>query len=97
MKLVYRIPLITGIILILTAIVNIASFQYFSEVYFSEYVAELSKETTPDPDRLRALLQIGKLTEKDQKEYLAIFSELANISASIENISKNPELYMGSG
>lgn len=97
MKLVYRIPLITLIILVLTAIVNIGSFQYFSEVYFSTYVSELSKESTPDPDRLRALLQIGKLDKKDQAEYLAIFSELANISTSIENISKNPELYMGSG
>ena len=97
MKLVYRIPLITGIILLLTAIVNIVAFQYFSERYFSRYVTELSKESTPDPTRIQALLQIGKLDKKDQAEYLAIFSELANISASIENISKNPELYMGSG
>lgn len=97
MKLVYRIPLITGIILIFTAVVNIMAFQYFSEKYFSTYVAELSKESTPDPTRIQALLQIGKLDKKDQAEYLAIFSELANISTSIENISKNPELYMGSG
>ena len=48
----------------------------------------------PDPDKLRALIQIGKLNKKDQAEYLAILAELSNLSASIENISKNPELYM---
>ena len=48
----------------------------------------------PDPDKLRALLQIGKLNKKDQAEYLAILAELSNLSTSIENISKNPELYM---
>ncbi len=96
MKLVYRIPLITGIILILTAVVNVMAFQYFSERYFSSYIDELSLswETSPDPARIQALLQIGKLNQKDQKEYLAIFSELANLSDSIANISKNPELYM---
>ena len=94
MLLSYRIPLITGIILILTAIVNIAAFQYFSENYFSTYVGELSKDSAPDPARIQALLQIGKLNKKDQAEYLAILSELASISTSIDNISKNPELYM---
>jgi two-component system, OmpR family, sensor histidine kinase BaeS len=48
----------------------------------------------PDPDKLRALLQIGKLDKRDQIEYLAIIAELSNLSTSIENISKNPELYM---
>lgn len=95
MLLSYRIPLITGIILILTAIVNIVAFQYFSERYFSTYISELTDQSTPDPDRIQALLQIGKLAKKDQAEYLAIFGELANISTSIENISKNPELYIG--
>jgi hypothetical protein len=95
MKLVYRIPLITGIILILTAIVNIAAFQVFSDRYFNVYISELAQTPdAPDPAKLRALLQIGKLDKKDQAEYLAILSELSNLSTSIENISKNPELYM---
>lgn len=97
MYLSYRIPLITGIILILTAIVNIWAFQILSERYFNAYVSELAKTNsldTPDPDRIRALLQIGKLDKRDQAEYLAILSELSNLSTSIENISNNPELYM---
>lgn len=95
MKLVYRIPLITGIILILTAVVNIGAFQIFSNRYFSVYISELAQVSdTPDPTKLQALLQIGKLDKRDQIEYLAILAELSNLSTSIENISKNPELYM---
>ncbi len=96
MKLAYRIPAITFLLLLATAIVNVVAFQYFSQRYFSTYIGELSGtgDTSPDPARIQALLQIGKLNQKDQKEYLAIFSELANLSESIENISKNPELYM---
>ena len=97
MYLSYRIPLITGIILILTAVVNIWAFQILSERYFNVYITELAQtnnQDTPDPDRIRALLQIGKLDKRDQAEYLAILSELSNLSTSIENISNNPELYM---
>lgn len=96
MRLIYRIPTITGIILILTALVNILAFQYFSDKYFAPYIDDLTATTedAPDPARIQALLQIGKLNQKDQREYLAIFSELANLSESISNISKNPELYM---
>lgn len=54
----------------------------------------MNNRDTPDPDSIRALLQIGKLDKRDQAEYLAILSELSNLSTSIENISNNPELYM---
>lgn len=97
MYLSYRIPLITGIILVLTAVVNIGAFQILSERYFNVYISELAQtdsQDTPDPERIRALLQIGKLDKRDQAEYLAILSELSNLSTSIENISNNPELYM---
>lgn len=97
MYLSYRIPLITGIILVLTAVVNIWAFQILSERYFNVYITELAQtdnQDTPDPERIRALLQIGKLDKRDQAEYLAILSELSNLSTSIENISNNPELYM---
>jgi signal transduction histidine kinase len=91
----YRIPLITGIILILTAVVNIAAFQIFSNRYFSVYISELAESPeAPDPEKIKALLQIWKLDKRDQIEYLAILAELSNLSTSIENISKNPELYM---
>jgi signal transduction histidine kinase len=94
-RLSYRIPLITGIILILTAVVNIWAFQILSEKYFTQYLTELTTdEDSSDPDRIQALLQIGKLNTLDQAEYLAILSELSNLSTAIENISKNPELYM---
>lgn len=94
LRLSYRIPLITGILLILTAIVNIAAFQVFSEKYFTEYLSAIKENDTPDPDRIRALLQIGKLAPEDQAEYATILAELSNLSTSIENITKNPELYM---
>lgn len=96
MPLSYRIPLITGIILILTAIVNVASFQILSSRYFSIYISELADTATvdPDPEKLQALLQIAQLDTADQAEYFAILSEISNLSTSLENISKNPELYM---
>ena len=62
-------------------------------MYITE-LAQTDNQDTPDPERIRALLQIGKLDKRDQAEYLAILSELSNLSTSIENISNNPELYM---
>lgn len=95
MPLSYRIPLITGIILILTAIVNIASFQILSSRYFDIYITELAQTSnTPDPEKLQALLQISRLDAADQAEYLSILSEISNLSDSLQNISKNPTLYM---
>lgn len=95
MRLSYSLPITTGIILILTAVVNITAFQVSSERYFSRYVSELSDVSgSPDPDRLGALLQIGKLDKLDQLEYAAILAELSNLTKSIENIGENPELYM---
>jgi ABC-type Zn uptake system ZnuABC Zn-binding protein ZnuA len=69
MKLAYRIPAITFLLLLATAIVNVVAFQYFSQRYFSTYIGELSGtgDTSPDPARIQALLQIGKLNQKDQK------------------------------
>lgn len=95
MRLSYSIPIITWVFLIFTAVVNIWAFQIFSDKYFSEYIEELAKtDVSPDPNRIQALLQIGKLNKDDQAEYIAILSELSNLSTSLENISENPELYM---
>jgi signal transduction histidine kinase len=97
MRLSYRIPFITGIFLLLTAIVNIAAFQVLSEKYFHIYISEISSgDTTPDPSSIKVLLQIGRLGTTDQAEYTTILWELANLSTSIENIGENPELYMSS-
>lgn len=95
MRLSYSIPIITWVFLIFTAIVNIWAFQVFSDKYFSEYIEELAKtDVSPDPNRIQALLQIGKLNKDDQAEYITILSELSNLATSLENISENPELYM---
>lgn len=95
MPLSYRIPLITGLLLVFTAIVNITAFQVLSNRYFDVYISELTQATTsPDPEKLQALLQISQLDPSDQAEYLAILSEISNLSDSLENISKNPTLYM---
>jgi len=75
--------------------VNIGAFQIFSSKYFSVYIEELANaDVSPDPNRIQALLQIGKLNKEDQAEYITILSELSNLSTSLENISENPELYM---
>jgi hypothetical protein len=95
MPLSYRIPLITGIILVFTAVVNIASFQILSSRYFDVYITELAQTSdSPDPEKLQALLQISQLDAADQAEYLSILSEISNLSTSLQNISKNPTLYM---
>jgi signal transduction histidine kinase len=93
LRLSYRIPLITGIFLVLTAIVNVVTFQVLSERYFTAYVSEIAS-STPNPENIQAIFQIGKLNAIDQAEYFSLLSELANLSASIENLGKNPELYM---
>lgn len=96
-KLSYYIPLITGSILILTAIVNIVGFQIFSEKAFSVYIAEFTHaDTSPDPEKLQAFLKLGSLDSKTREEYLSTIAELSNLSNALANISKNPELYMES-
>ncbi|MDD2693336.1 MAG: HAMP domain-containing sensor histidine kinase [Candidatus Gracilibacteria bacterium] len=94
----YRIPLITGIILILTAMVNIVAFQVLSEKHFAEYIASYDTGAlTPNPEQLKAFVALSKLDKKTQEEYAQVIAELSNLSTSIENISKNPELYMTTG
>ncbi len=97
MLLSYRIPLITGSILVLTALVNIVAFQYLSEKNFSEYVSLFDTGTlSPNPEQLRSFIELSKLDKKTQNEYKEVIIELSNLSKSIENISRNPELYMSS-
>ncbi len=100
--LTYRIPLITGSILALTVFVNIFAFQIFSEEHFAEYISsvETGVMITPNPEQLQSFIHLSKLDKKTQQEYTEVIWELSNLSRSIENISKNPELYMsenGSG
>lgn len=95
MRLSYQIPLITGIILILTVLVNIVTFEVAFQALFPEYLENQEKENLSEStQKLDALVQIGKLDEKDQKEYSAVISELSNVSTVLKNISENPELYV---
>jgi signal transduction histidine kinase len=98
-RLLYKIPLITGFTLILTVIVNIFAFQYFTESLLSEYLEHASQLDwwTNDPEKLQALLRIGTLDPKMQQEYTAVIDELSNLSNSLKNISANPELYISTG
>lgn len=97
MRLSYQIPLITGIILILTVLVNIVTFEVAFQALFPEYLENQEKESlSTNTQKLDALVQIGKLDEKDQKEYSAVISELSNVSTVLKNISENPELYVSS-
>ncbi len=99
MRLLYKIPLITGLTLILTVIVNLFAFQYFTESLLSEYLVQVGKieGSNNDPEKLQALIRIGTLDPKMQKEYAAIIDELSNLSSSLESISANPELYISTG
>lgn len=95
MLLSYRIPLITGITLALTALVNITAFQYLSESHFRDYLANFETlSNTPDPEQLQAFIDLSKLDKGTQEEYAQIIAELSNLSTSLENIWQNPELYM---
>ena len=71
-------------------------FQLFSQEAFKTYISELpSTENTPDPEKLKAFLKLNTLDKKVREEYLSTISELSNLSNALENISKNPELYIG--
>lgn len=75
---------------------NIFAFQYFTESLLSEYLVEVGKLEwgNNDPEKLQALIRIGTLDPKMQKEYAAVIDELSNLSSSLESISANPELYI---
>ncbi len=99
MRLVYQIPLITTTLLILTIAVNVGGLSIFSDRGFSVYLSELEDErgTAPDPTLLKAFANIDKLDPDKQKEYSDIIGELSTISTALENISRNPNLYAGTG
>ena len=74
---------------------NIGAFQFLSEKHFSDYVASYDTGTiAPNPEQLRAFVELSRLDKKTQEEYAQVIAELSNLSTSIENIGKNPELYM---
>lgn len=78
---------------------NLFAFQYFTESLLSDYLDRVShiEGSTSDPEKLQALIRIGTLDPKMQKEYAAVIDELSNLSSSLESISANPELYISTG
>ncbi len=100
MRLSYQIPIITGLAIIATTVVNILAFQYFMSTLFVEYTREVQEndqKSNLSPDKLRAVLDVSNLSSDKQEEYKTVVSELSTISTSLENISNNPELYIQDG
>lgn len=96
MRLSYQIPLLTGITLILTIGVNIFAFRYFVSDLFPEYLSQISLGETdnPNPEKIEALLKVGKLDTGAQDDYKKVLNELSNLSTSLQNIAENPKLYI---
>jgi hypothetical protein len=100
LRLSYQIPLITGLAIIATTVVNIIAFRYFMGTLFVEYTQEIQsneQKGSLSPEKLRAVLDVSTLSTKKQDEYKAVVSELSTISTSLKNISENPELYIQTG
>lgn len=97
MRLSYQIPLITGLVLIFTIVVNLIAFQSIADRKVSLYQSE-TRETVsiPDPDKLQAFTKLGELDADTQGEYQTALEELSTISTALQNISDHPELYIGS-
>lgn len=100
LRLSYQIPLITGLAIITTTLVNILAFQYFMGTLFVAYTDEIAsneQKGSLSPEKLRAVLDVSTLSTSKQDEYKAVVSELSTIATSLKNISDNPELYIQSG
>jgi hypothetical protein len=97
-RLSYQIPIVTGVILVSTLIVNVFSFQNTLQNLFPKYLSRVETESsTSQNNQLDALVRIGQLDSEEQKEYTAVISELSNLSTALKNISENPELYFATG
>lgn len=82
------------LVLIMTIGVNIVSLKYFATEYFTEYLANIKKET-PDInfDLIGAFTKTKNLDDATMEEYKRIISDLSGISTSLENFSANPKTY----
>lgn len=100
MRLSYQIPIITGIAIIATIIINILAFHYFMGTLFVAYTEEIEaieQKWSLSPEKLTTILDVSTLSDEKQDEYKEVISELSTISTSLKNISENPELYIQSG
>ena len=100
MRLSYQIPLITGLAIIATIIVNIVAFHYFMGTLFVAYTNEIQlmeQWWILSPEKLSTILDVSNLSSKKRDEYKEVVYELSTISTSLKNISENPELYIQKG
>jgi len=97
LKLSFQIPIVTGVVLFSTLVVNVGILWFSLDRHVPEYihmVGSLSGQTQIDPDTLQNILAVGSLDAQTQEDYRTAISEIANISNSLESLSKNPELYI---
>jgi len=95
MKLAYKIPVFTGVAIITTVFVNILALQLFTKSLLPIYQKEIEdiQWWSANAEQIQTLAKIGTLDEEQQSDYWKVLSEISNLSASIKNISNNPELY----
>ncbi len=95
MKLAYKIPVFTGVAIIATVFVNILALQLFTKSLLPIYQKEIEDigGWLANSEQIQTLVKIGTLDEEQQSDYGKVLSEISNLSASIKNISNNPELY----
>lgn len=99
LRLSYQIPLITGVAIIATIVINIVAFHYFMGTLFVAYteeIQEMEQKWSLSPEKLSTILDVSTLSTQKQEEYKEVITELATISTSLKNISDNPELYIQS-
>lgn len=100
MRLSYQIPLVTGLAIVTTILVNIVAFHYFMGILFVDYTNEIQlieQSGMLSPEKLSTILDVSNLSSNKQDEYKEVVSELSTISTSLKNISENPELYIQAG
>lgn len=100
MRLSYQIPLVTGLAIVTTILVNIVAFHYFMGILFVDYTNEIQlieQSGMLSPEKLSTILDVSNLSSNKQDEYKEVISELSTISTSLKNISENPELYIQAG
>lgn len=95
MRLSYQIPLITGLVLMFTILVNLFAFQSIADDKVAIYQDEITQiVASPDPDKLKAFTELSTLDDETRAEYTTALQELSTISTALQNISNNPELYV---
>lgn len=88
--------LIANILILWFVIIsNIFALKYFSSIYFEDYVVAVKKQTIKNNinfETISKILDSEFLDQKTVEEYKKITKDLSNISTSLENFSKDPQI-----